>query len=136
MESNNPVLVGTFLASAELGACQDEGDPAFILQVPSDQFRDRYVFLIPPTYTNDYVDVVAPLGASVTIDGELQVMSTELIGGTEFTRTSFLIADGSHVLQASEPVGISVYGYGGGNAFRVSYGYPGGLNLNLINPIE
>ena len=141
LEANNPVLVGSFMGSSEGGGCNDEGDPAFALQVPSDQFRDRYVFLTPPTYTRDYVDVTAPIGANVTLDGEVQELSTTTIGGTNFTITSFEIGDGAHVLQSSVPVGISVYGYGGptgspNGVINVSYAYPGGLNLDAINPIE
>ena len=37
---------------------------------------------------------------------------------------------GAHLLEASEPVGLQVIGYGR----FTSYQYPGGLNLNLIAP--
>lgn len=141
LEASNPVLVGSFMRSSGDAECNSEGDPAFALQVPSDQFRDRYVFLTPPTYTRDYVDIIAPVGANVVLDGEVQTLSTTTIGGTNFTLSSFEIADGAHVLQSSVPVGISVYGYGGptgspDGVINVSYAYPGGLNLNAINPID
>jgi len=42
-----------------------------------------------------------------------------------------LIADFTHAVDAEEPVGITVWGYGG----RVSYGYTGGVDLETINPI-
>jgi hypothetical protein len=140
IEGSAPILVGLFMSSSGRGQCSGEGDPAFILQVPSDQFRDNYVFLVPPTYTRDFVDIVAPVGARVKLDGQLVTLSSVPIGGTNLTSTSVLLEDGSHVLEASEPVGISVYGYGGpehlANVQNVSYGYPGGLNLNVINPID
>ena len=44
------------------------------------------------------------------------------------------------LIDASHPVGIMVYGFGGPypetETLNVSYGYPGGLDLNPINPIE
>lgn len=141
LQASGPVLVGSFMASSQGGSCNDEGDPAFTLQVPSDQFRNQYVFLTPPTYTRDFVDVIAPMGANVVLDDQVQVLSTVAIGGTDFTLTSILIDDGTHVLQSSEPVGILVYGYGGPSGspdgvVNVSYAYPGGLDLAPINPID
>ena len=42
----------------------------------------------------------------------------------------FPIGDGVHLLISDEPVGVIVYGYDE----YVSYGYPGGLNLNVVDP--
>ena len=42
----------------------------------------------------------------------------------------FPIGDGVHLLISDEPVGVLVYGYDE----YVSYGYPGGLNLNVVDP--
>ena len=42
----------------------------------------------------------------------------------------FPIGDGVHLLVADEPIGVLVYGYDS----YVSYGYPGGLNLNVVDP--
>ena len=42
----------------------------------------------------------------------------------------FPVGDGVHLLIADEPVGVMVYGYDS----YVSYGYPGGLNLNVVDP--
>ena len=141
IKADNPVLVGQFLGSSGGSECNNEGDPAFILQVPSDQFRRQYVFLTPPTYTRDYVDVVAPQGALVTLDGTPVTLSGVTIGTTDFTRTSLEIGDGAHVIEGNLAIGISVYGYGGptgspNGVINVSYGYPGGLDLNVINPID
>ena len=51
------------------GSCQPIGDPAFILSVPVEQFRKDYVFLAPNAYKEDYVNIVAPGSAQVTMDG-------------------------------------------------------------------
>ncbi len=138
--ADKAVLVGQFIRSSGGAECDDEGDPAFILQVPVDQYRRDYVFLTPPTYDTDYVDVLAPVGAVVTLDGSLLALDPTPIGATGYTLTSTVVADGPHALQSDEPVGVMVYGYGGPGSIssetqNVSYGYPGGLDLAPINPI-
>jgi hypothetical protein len=142
MLSDKAFLVGQFLRSSngDSDGCDDEGDPAFILQVPVDQFRTDYVFLTPPTYQTDYVDVIAPIGAVVLLDGSPLTLDVTPIGATNHTLTSTVIADGRHVIASNEPVGVVVYGYGGpddmSDTRNVSYGYPAGLNLVPINPVE
>lgn len=61
------------------------------------------------------------------------------VGGTGFSLTSVVVQDGGHVLESNQPVGVMVYGFGGPSGtgtVNVSYGYPAGLNLNPINPVE
>jgi hypothetical protein len=138
--ANNPLLVGQFLRSSNGSECQNEGDPSFILQVPAAQFRPDYVFLTPTTYDTDYFDIVAPLGATVRLDGALLTLSSTAIGASGHSLTSFVLSDGPHAILANQPVGIIVYGYGGPGTIHpstqnVSYGYAGGLDLKPINPI-
>src|SRR5207302_5586127 len=45
------------------------GDPAMVMEVPVEQFRNRYDLLIPSTYHLNFVNLVAPVGAEVTLDG-------------------------------------------------------------------
>jgi hypothetical protein len=141
INADKPMLVGQFIRSSNSGECSDEGDPAFMLQVPVDQFRQEYGFLTPPTYDTDYVDIMAPLGASVFLDGAAVALDATPIGNTTFTLTSIVLQDGPHQLTADVPVGAMVYGYGGpspehSDTQNVSYGYPAGLNLIPINPVE
>jgi len=140
VNADKPVMVGQFMRSSNGGECDDEGDPAFILQVPIDQYRRDYIFLTPPTYDTDYVDVLAPIGAVVMLDGAPLALDPTPVGATSFTLTSVVIADGPHSVSSNEAVGVMVYGYGGpgstsGDTQNVSYGYPGGLDLAPINPI-
>jgi len=107
--------------------CAPTGDPAMILAAPVEQFRTDYVFLTPDKYQDDYINVIAPSTASVTLDG------TTLIGSlyTSIPTTGYKVArikvnDGVHTISATEPVGVIVYGYDR----DVSYGYPAGLNLS------
>ena len=79
----------------------------------------------------DYVNIVAPNGATVTLDNRaLPATSFAPVPGTEFGVHRTSVTDGVHVVAASEPVGIVVYGYDK----DVSYGYPGGLGLEELNP--
>jgi hypothetical protein len=114
------------------------GDPSQSLVTGNAQFRERYVFLAPADFRRSYVDVVAPAGATVTLDGaDLDpTTATSLTGktsdGTADQRFDVyrvqLPPDGQHELSATAPVGIQVVGYGR----AASYQFPGGLNLNLI----
>ena len=141
ISATGPILVGQFLRSSNGSECQDEGDPAFMLQVPTEQFRRDYVFLSPNTYEHDYVDIIAPLGASVTLDGNPVTLSTAGVGASGLSVTSLTLQDGVHTIDSDMEVGVMVYGYGGppgGNPStqNVSYGYPAGLDLSVINPVE
>ena len=41
-------------------SCEPIGDPALILAVPVEQFRDEYIFLAPNNYLLDYLNIIAP----------------------------------------------------------------------------
>jgi len=44
------------------------GDPSLALAVPVEQYRTSYLFLAPETFQQSYVNVIAPLGATVKLD--------------------------------------------------------------------
>ncbi len=112
------------------GSCQPIGDPAFILSVPVEQFRKDYVFLAPNAYKEDYVNIVAPGSAQVTMDGNpIGEDQFTTVPGAEYKVARILVPDGTHRLTATEAVGVVVYGYHD----DVSYGYPGGANLFELN---
>jgi hypothetical protein len=107
------------------------------------QFRRDYVFLTPETYTTDYLAIIAPPGATVTLDGNPVTLDPATVGASAYSVTDVVLTpDGPHRLDASDKVGIIVYGYGGpdgadpNGVVNVSYGYPGGLDLAAINPVE
>jgi hypothetical protein len=117
------------------GACQPVGDPSLTLMPPLRQFRRDYVFLTPLDYNRDYAVIVAPQGTTVTLDNvTLAPGSFSTIGvfdGVTYQRTRVVLTTrGRHVLTATMPVGLIVGGYDR----DVSYGYPGGLNLESAAP--
>lgn len=104
------------------------GDPAFIVGVPVEQYRPKYVFLVPTKYAYNYVTIVAPVGAQVTIDSSPSALTFKPVPGGTHAVAELQLSEGSHVLQADKPVGITVYGWDQ----YVSYGYPGGMNLESL----
>ena len=108
------------------------GDPAMALAVPVEQFRQDYLFHAPTNYESNYVDVTAPMGATVTLDGAPVAFTAIGTTGYGIARIFPLTAgpgmDGNHSITGDMPFGITVYGYGQ----YTSYWYPGGLDLKQI----
>ncbi|MBM4319053.1 MAG: hypothetical protein FJ125_03625 [Deltaproteobacteria bacterium] len=148
IRSSSAVLVGQFLAAEqapdpnvrgrEEPGDAGTGDPAFLLAVPVEQYMDRYVVLAPDKYAFDYVSVTAPLGTSVLMDGApIPPGEFEVAGDGDYAVARLPIEDGIHTFLSvpeegeamGRPIGVIVYGYDQ----YVSYAYPGGLSLHLIN---
>ena len=111
-----------------LGACEPIGDPALIIVVPVQQYRADYVFLVPNAYVEDYVTIAAPAGTEVSLDGVLLPASDFVSVAGGFGVARLPLSDGVHRLQASAPVGVTVFGYDD----DVSYGYPAGTRLSEL----
>jgi hypothetical protein len=131
IQADKPILVVQYIEGQQCTdrGAGDGGDPAMILMVPQEQYLDEYIFLTPSTYANNYVVVIMPTTATVTLDGAP-------VGGTSFPVTTGweirrpAVAAGVHHIEGTEPFGIIGVGY----SPYVSYGYMGGLALELINP--
>jgi hypothetical protein len=105
------------------------GDPAMSLAVPVEQYRTDYRFLAPKSYQQNFVTVVAPSKASVTLDDALIDPSKfTAIGTTGFQAAKLPISGGAHRINASVAFGITSYGVGS----YTSYMFPGGLDLKLL----
>ncbi len=128
VSADKKILVAQFMVgqSGNTG----ESDPAFVQAIPTDQFRNSYLFHAPPSWTANYVDIIAPDGAAAEVDG-MAVGGWKPIGNSGFSIAHVKLdngGDGNHSVTADEKVGISVYGvqsYG-------SYWYPGGTDLVVI----
>lgn len=105
------------------------GDPAFMVGVPVEQFRREYVFLVPTKYAQNYVNVIAPAGAGLLLDQVPMSSATWVpIAGGAWVMARFPLAAGSHSLKSDEKIGVLVYGWDQ----YVSYGYPGGMNIETL----
>lgn len=103
------------------------GDPAMAAAVPIDQFREDYLVLTPQHYARNYINIIAPAGHEVTLDGApIPADRWQPVGEREaFDIAQIPVEAGPHRLQAEVPFGVVGYGYD----CHVSYAYPGGLNL-------
>jgi hypothetical protein len=106
------------------------GDPAMAVAVPTEQFRNNYLFHAPTNYDYNYVNVVAPTNVPVMLDG-VAVAGWSPIGNTGFSFARAVLSNagnGNHNVTSASAFGISVYGYG----VDTSYWYPGGSDLTVI----
>jgi IgGFc binding protein len=122
---SDPILVVQYFEGQTVAG--NIGDPAMSIAVPQDQYRKSYLFHAPTNYDNNYVNVTAPTGAVVTLDGAA-VGGFVAVGGTGFSVARAPLSNagsGNHTISSPQAFGISVYGYGQ----YTSYWYPGGTEL-------
>jgi IgGFc binding protein len=128
ISANHKIVVVQYMEGQEAGG--GTGDPAMTLAVPIDQYRTDYLFHAPTNYETNYVNVTAPAGAVVMLDGQ-PLGGFAPIGSSGFEVARVTLpngADGNHEISADQKFGITVYGYGQ----YTSYWYPGGLDLTDI----
>lgn len=132
---NHEFLISTFLQGGsmvdprDVDSVEKQGDPSQTFVAGVAQFRKKYVFLAPTDYNTNFADVVMPMGAQVTIDGEPVPAPTAISSDFGVSRIPLAAGqDGAHLLESAQPVGIQVMGYGD----ATSYQYPGGMNLRPI----
>jgi hypothetical protein len=139
VKGTNAFAVGIFTQGGSVVdpstmAPNQEGDPDQSMATPVAEFRTKYVFLAPTDYEENYVVVIEPTGAAVTLDGAAVTTAATPVGtsGYEVVRLplSAGAAAGEHELVSTQPLGVQVMGYGA----YTSYQYPGGLDLQSIAP--
>ncbi len=126
--ASHPVYVMQYMEGQSAGG--GAGDPAMAQAVTPAQYRTDYSFHAPTNYSSNFVNIVAPTGTTVSLDGA-PVGGFSAIGSTGFSVARATLSNsgsGDHTVTASKGVGVSVYGYGQ----YTSYWYPGGLNLKRL----
>lgn len=135
--ADKPIYLMQYLSSSQTtNAPTDKaGDPAMAQAVPTEQFRDNYVILIPSNWIYDFIVVTKKTGSTVNLDGQpipqdsfVPVGPANMPSGFEVARVS--TADGVHSLDGDQTFGVIVLGYDSYD----SYAYPGGLDQKQINP--
>ena len=133
IDADHEFVVSTFQHGQGPTSSASRGDPAQSFATTVEQYRVKYIFLAPDDYDVSFADIVQPMDATLTLDGEPLPVAPVLIS------SNFGVArvqlgpgiDGAHVLESDKPVGLQVLGYGD----YTSYQYPGGLNLGFIAPV-
>jgi hypothetical protein len=107
--------------------------PNQVTVVATSQFKTSYAFAAAPTYEPNYVSIVAPTGATVSLDG--QTIASALftaVGASGMSVARWPVPlpsnDRLHVVTADKPVGVIVNGF----APYASYAYPAGLDLRHV----
>ncbi len=145
VNATGPIMIGKFTVGQNYWteSFDEMGDPAFGLVVPVEQYRSEYTFSTPPSITVSYVNVIAEIPGDtmdyITLDGQAITAQQFIpIGSTGYGVAQLDVTNtgtnGSHYIVAPSPTikfGIEVYGF----AQYTSYLYPGGLDLEYINPI-
>jgi hypothetical protein len=126
--SDKKILVAQYMQGQQAGG--NSGDPAMAIAVATDQYRSKYLIHAPTNYESNYVNLTAPMGAVIQLDGA-PVGGFVAIGATGFGVARVKVnnnGDGNHILTGDKAFGVHVYGYGQ----YTSYWYPGGLDLELL----
>jgi hypothetical protein len=123
--------LGGSLIDEVTGLPTQDGDPSMSPMVATQQYLQSYIFLAPTDYDESYIDVVGPPGTLLTLDMATVTAATTAVNGSwSITRIPLKTGGGgTHVLGASNPVGVQVIGYGS----FTSYQYPAGLDLTEIS---
>jgi hypothetical protein len=133
-ESDKPFLVTQFLVSADASANGGPlGDPAMLAVPAIAQYQRKYAFAVPGAYAGgSWLGITSVGRSAVRLDGVELDAGQDLAGGvhdgTQVWFRNVPVEPGAHVVEATEPVGITVIGYDE----YVSYGYAGGAGLDVI----
>lgn len=132
VEATKPVMIGQLLVSQTYTDAHI-GDPSLTIFPPVEQYRKGYIFLIPPSWTANYVVIATPVGNTFELDGEplpagCRKEPVGILGGTEYEVLRCPIEVGTHTLTGEEAFGITAYGYGSAG----SYAYVGGADVKKI----
>lgn len=133
IEASAPVLVSQYSAGQDFDGVVS--DPFMMLIPPTEQFLNQYTFSTPASgFTKNYVNVVVPTSSvsSLVLDGTpVNAALFSPVGTSGFSGGQVYINLGSHNISGDVPFGIYVYGFGSYD----SYGYPGGMAYEFINPM-
>ena len=131
----------------------DYGDSDHVISIPTDQYMPRYVFFADPTYPETNLVLVrkkteAEVFEDVTLDCAGVVTGWQGVGDYEWTRVDLSTGDfqpvgacstGRHEITSAGRFGMWVWGWGTPETSvftsNVSYGYPAGMNVQLINDV-
>ncbi|MCB0702265.1 MAG: IgGFc-binding protein [Candidatus Kapaibacterium sp.] len=130
--ASNPVLVAQFSQGFDNG--DRIGDPMMCLISPTQQFLKKYRFATPVDgFWEHFVNVVAPTKAlnSIRLNGiKVDVSKFKKLGDSRYSFAQISVNYGTHVIECSEPFGMTSYGFGYGDDRYDAYGSLGGQSFS------
>lgn len=143
-DSDHPITVYAYMTGLEFAkAKMDDGDPEFTYVIPTDQYLDRYVFYVAPSYRSSHLVIVRArpdgrdfqpvnLDCAGPLDGWSPVGSA---GKYELVRVSLGAGGGCgpgrHEMSSTGPFSVTVWG----TDVATSYAYPGGAAIRELNAV-
>ncbi|MCC6526609.1 MAG: IgGFc-binding protein [Polyangiaceae bacterium] len=154
-DDDHPFLLFTYMSGSTWGSLSDTnglGDADFVISVPPAQYMTDYVFFTDPTYPETNLVVVRKkvndAFAEVNLDCAGNLAGWQAVGDYEWTRADLVTGNfqgvgsctnGRHLMTSDNPFGLWVWGWGTpfttNFTANVSYGYPGGMNVQPINTV-
>jgi len=155
-DDEHPFLLFTYMSGSQWNMMNNGngyGDVDFVISVPPDQYLNRYVFFADPTYPETNLVVVRAKDPSgnfrdVTLDCAGVLTGWQPVGEYEWTRIDLVTGDfdgvdgcntGRREIESEGRFGLWVWGWGTPETStftaNVSYGYPGGMNVQPINEV-
>jgi hypothetical protein len=122
--SGYPILATQYLTGSQSHG-GSVGDPSMITVPATAHYRSSHQVYVPSTYTQSYLTLAAEGTRTLTIDGTTVTPTWQQIGSSSARVARVPIAGGARRIEASGPIGITVYGHHSG----ASYGAPGGFSL-------
>jgi hypothetical protein len=138
VQGSQAFAIGSFMMGGQAqdsaaGSGGTRGDPAFMLEVTVEQFRQKYTFLAPDDYDVAIADIVLSEGTIAKLDGNALTGKVESIGRSTWSVVRQPLTAGArrgvHSLEANKPIGLKVAAFGHATGIY----YPGGLNVKLIS---
>jgi IgGFc binding protein len=159
-DTSHPFLLFTYMSGSQWmpsiagSNMQGYGDPDFVLSVPPQQYLSDYVFFTDPTYPETNLVIVRAPDENMNFqDVTLDCVTGPLTGWTpvgayewtrvDLSRHNFVAqgncSNGAHEMKSTGRFGLWVWGWGSPETTtftaNVSYGYPGGMNVQPINTV-
>jgi hypothetical protein len=131
--ADKPISVMQYANSADFDIQPfDQGDPFMVIVPSTPMFSTNHMVCTAPADFTNYVNVIAPAGAvaSVRIDGAPVGVAFMAIAGSGYSGAQIPLSPGPHQISASQPIGVTVYGWGEYD----SYGWPGCLAFGDLTP--
>jgi len=130
--STAPIAIAQILVSQEYVDGAYSGDPSLTIFPAVEQYRQNYLFLVPPKWTKNYVVVSAQVGSEVKLDGAVPtdcvVEPAGTIDGVTYEARRCPVKEGVRRLTGDKPFGVTAYGYGTAG----SYAFVGGADVKPI----